>query len=26
MGSMESPLKGADGNVELLLHARKGRD
>jgi 23S rRNA (cytidine1920-2'-O)/16S rRNA (cytidine1409-2'-O)-methyltransferase len=26
MGSMESPLKGADGNVELLLHARKGKD
>ena len=24
MGTMESPLKGADGNVELLLHARKG--
>jgi 23S rRNA (cytidine1920-2'-O)/16S rRNA (cytidine1409-2'-O)-methyltransferase len=23
MGTMESPLKGADGNVELLLHARK---
>jgi 23S rRNA (cytidine1920-2'-O)/16S rRNA (cytidine1409-2'-O)-methyltransferase len=22
MGTMESPLKGADGNVELLLHAR----
>jgi 23S rRNA (cytidine1920-2'-O)/16S rRNA (cytidine1409-2'-O)-methyltransferase len=26
MGTMESPLKGADGNVELLLHARKGAD
>ncbi|MEY2460485.1 MAG: rRNA (cytidine1920-2-O)/16S rRNA (cytidine1409-2-O)-methyltransferase [Acidimicrobiaceae bacterium] len=24
MGTMESPLKGADGNVEFLLHARKG--
>jgi 23S rRNA (cytidine1920-2'-O)/16S rRNA (cytidine1409-2'-O)-methyltransferase len=24
MGTMESPLKGADGNVESLLHARKG--
>ena len=24
MGTMESPLKGADGNVEYLLHARKG--
>lgn len=24
MGSMESPLKGADGNVELLLHVRNG--
>jgi 23S rRNA (cytidine1920-2'-O)/16S rRNA (cytidine1409-2'-O)-methyltransferase len=23
MGTMESPLRGADGNVELLLHARK---
>jgi 23S rRNA (cytidine1920-2'-O)/16S rRNA (cytidine1409-2'-O)-methyltransferase len=23
MGTMESPLKGADGNVELLVHARK---
>jgi 23S rRNA (cytidine1920-2'-O)/16S rRNA (cytidine1409-2'-O)-methyltransferase len=23
MGTMESPLKGADGNVEFLLHARK---
>jgi 23S rRNA (cytidine1920-2'-O)/16S rRNA (cytidine1409-2'-O)-methyltransferase len=23
MGTMESPLTGADGNVELLLHARK---
>ena len=23
MGTMESPLKGADGNVEYLLHARK---
>jgi 23S rRNA (cytidine1920-2'-O)/16S rRNA (cytidine1409-2'-O)-methyltransferase len=26
MGTMESPLKGADGNVEFLLHARKGKD
>jgi 23S rRNA (cytidine1920-2'-O)/16S rRNA (cytidine1409-2'-O)-methyltransferase len=26
MGTMESPLKGADGNVELLLHARKDDD
>ncbi|MEY2421278.1 MAG: rRNA (cytidine1920-2-O)/16S rRNA (cytidine1409-2-O)-methyltransferase [Acidimicrobiaceae bacterium] len=26
MGTMESPLKGADGNVEFLLHARKGTD
>ena len=26
MGTMESPLKGADGNVEHLLHARKGDD
>jgi len=24
MGSMESPLKGADGNVEFLLHVRNG--
>jgi 23S rRNA (cytidine1920-2'-O)/16S rRNA (cytidine1409-2'-O)-methyltransferase len=23
MGTMESPLKGADGNVEFLVHARK---
>jgi 23S rRNA (cytidine1920-2'-O)/16S rRNA (cytidine1409-2'-O)-methyltransferase len=26
MGTMESPLTGADGNVELLLHARKAAD
>ena len=24
MGGMASPLRGADGNVEFLLHARKG--
>ncbi len=24
MGSMASPLTGASGNVEFLLHARKG--
>jgi 23S rRNA (cytidine1920-2'-O)/16S rRNA (cytidine1409-2'-O)-methyltransferase len=23
MGTMESPITGADGNVEYLLHARK---
>jgi 23S rRNA (cytidine1920-2'-O)/16S rRNA (cytidine1409-2'-O)-methyltransferase len=24
MGTVESPITGADGNVELLLHARAG--
>ena len=26
MGAMASPLRGADGNVEFLLHARRAAD